>query len=648
MPNSRLTPFLVLLSLSATAQIEPPTVTRQPRDVSKSVGDFARFSPLVGGGPATSFQWRHNGQPVLGGTNLSLLITNLAVTHSGLYTVTVGNEAGSVESQPARLDIDTTFVLVTDTPITKDTGWQMAWGDYNGDGQLDLLCSGNSSPLLYRNDGEGRFTKIGSTNRVVARSYAGGNGLAGWMDFDNDGRSDVFIVTGEGQQDERDYLFRNIDGERFEAVTNAMTQRLTASMSAAWGDVNRDGRLDIFLANTTASFTEKKSELWLAQSDGGFALAPTEVFPGLVKLNLGSTMFDHDADGDLDILVGVNPNSVPILYDNRGDGSFDAIVLSAGGSWISGPMVGDYDNDGLPDILMGFTRQAPMLFHNDGDGAFSVVTGQPLTDTRGSNWGSAWGDYDNDGWLDVFLPRAIYGDGAGGNDDALWRNNGDGTFTRIPAGSVGVDGMDSYGPAWGDYNNDGFLDLAVAGSSGVNRLYRNGTNANAWILIRLVGTTSNRDATGALIRLRAAIGADGDKRRTQYRQATATSAWSGQNDPRIHFGLADAQEADEIEIRWPSGKVTTLKNVPARQILTITEPDENVRLGARWTATGTGGRTPEITLTGPAGMDVAVERSTDLRTWTNAGRVTLDGNGNGVLPVDGGSPMPAFFRGRKP
>jgi hypothetical protein len=637
--------FLLGTLSTAFGQADLPVIVRHPVSQSKSLGDTVRLSTVFTSETPVTIQWLKNGQPLADATNALVVLAGLKVSDAGDYVARLSNDVGSVASNTARVFVDTTFSVILDTPISRDTGWSMAWGDYDGDGWIDLLCSGVTSPFLYHNEGNGQFVRIGRTNALTARTYSGDNGFAAFVDFDNDGRRDVHIGTGFSPTDEADYLYRNLGDGSFVLVTNAMTRRVQSSMSATWGDYNGDGRLDVFLGNVTGSLAPRANELWFSQPDGSFQQAAAEDFPGLNRRNFGSAAVDYDLDGDLDVLVTTNPGGLVIAYDNRGQGAFDTVALGGSGSYIGSVGVGDYDNDGLPDLYVAYGANFGLLLHNQGGGQFVGADPQPLLEEPGRSTCGTWGDYDNDGWLDLFVPRTTFYTAQGSNDDSLWRNQGDGTFERIPAGSLGSDGLNTAAAAWGDYDNDGFLDLAMADLAR-NRLYRNSGNSNAWLLLRLVGTVSNRDAIGARVRLKAAIGAAEDRRRTQYRQVGFTSGYAAQNDSRVHFGLADATEADEVEVLWPSGNVTTLRNVAARQILTVTEPDDRLRLKVRAVAAGGELRQWELSVTGPAGTAVAIEASTDLGAWTEAARVTLNPDGVGVLLLEGSSATSSFFRAR--
>jgi hypothetical protein len=269
------------------------------------------------------------------------------------------------------------------------------------------------------------------------------------------------------------------------------------------------------------------------------------------------------------------------LYRNRGDGSFDNIALRAGTAFgengeatsAMGPEFGDFDGDGLVDLLVPDMRYG-CLYRNLGDGVFeerSAEAGLAAVLGQYTSWSGNFFDYDNDGVLDIFI---VNGDAhhLEPEEDTLFRGGG-GRFVDVSSASgaaLEVKGM-GRGSAVGDVDNDGDLDLLVLNLNGPARLLRNdGGNRGNWIMIRTVGTASNRDGIGARIR----VTAGGV---TQLRDVRSSSGYLSQSDPRAHFGLGSAKVVDRVEIRWPSGRASTIEKIEVNQILTVNEPEAKVQ-----------------------------------------------------------------------
>jgi hypothetical protein len=279
----------------------------------------------------------------------------------------------------------------------------------------------------------------------------------------------------------------------------------------------------------------------------------------------GCAWGDYDNDGRLDLFVThyLSKNS---LYHNTGGGTFSLVTNQPPVTDSSpGPSVwGDYDNDGYLDLFVGGqTGGTNLLYHNDGNGTFTKVNSGPLATDTGNSIGACWADYDNDGCLDLFVSQY-------GLPNQLYHNNGDSTFTRIASGSLVADGGSGGGCAWGDYDHDGFPDLFVTGNN-ADHLYKNNGNTNNWITIQCLGRLSNREAIGVKVRIKAVIAS---KPMWQLREISGGNATGSQNDLRCQFGLRDATNVELVLVEWPSGIVQSFANVAARQFLTLKEPSK--------------------------------------------------------------------------
>jgi hypothetical protein len=318
---------------------------------------------------------------------------------------------------------------------------------------------------------------------------------------------------------------------------------------------------------------------------------------------------DFNNDGKVDLFVANIFDRNNFLYRNDGDGVFTKIgsgPQSNDGGHSIGAAWGDYDNDGFLDLCVanasfsGDVRN--FLYRNTGTGTFTKVTsGRIATDTALS-LSCAWGDYDNDGFLDLFVTSL-------GSTNALYRNQRDGTFSRVTIGSIATDVGEGSG-AWADYDNDGFLDVFVAnGSANVNFLYHNDANSNQWLKIKCVGGPSNRAAIGAKIRVLAQTDSTGPS--WQMREISGGSGYGSQNSLIVHFGLGQATKAQNVRIEWPSGLVQRLTNVTAKQMLTVSEPP---LIQAQLT-----NEQFELLLTDNIGFASHIEASANLQSWTSVG-----------------------------
>ncbi len=586
----------------------PPSITWQPTNQSASIGAGVTFSVVSAGTSPRFHQWRFNGADLPGKTSTSLVLTNLQLTNSGDYTVVVTNLAGAITSQVATLIVDGTFTKITVGHIVNDNSPSIgcAWGDYDNDGLLDLFVTngGGRRNWLYRNNGDGAFTRI--TTGSIVNDFGDWRGCA-WADYDNDGKLDLLVTSTDANGHfAGNVLYRNNGGGSFMRMTTNTVGRLAASGSGSegciWGDYNNDGWLDVFIARRDGN-----DYLFRAVGDGTFAEITTGSPVQDNRNNYAGAWADYDGDGRLDLFVASIRSETNLLYRNTGTGTLAQVTaepVASGRGYFSGCAWADFDNDGDFDLFVaGGNDSAPQTnlhYRNNGDGSFTRVTeGRIVTDV--DNFAAcAWGDYDNDGFLDLFLTARL------GRQNILYRNNGDATFTRVVTGSPANDSGESVGCAWADYNNDGFLDLFVANGAFQGRnnfLYRHNGNSNRWLKVKCVGTVSNRSAIGTKVRVKAMING---ATRWQLRQISNGCGFAG-GEPLAHFGLGEATTVDTLRIEWPSGTVQEFSNVAANQFLTVTEPP---RLGAT-SASGTF----QLVLNGGVGFNCRIEASTNLLDW---------------------------------
>jgi hypothetical protein len=421
--------------------------------------------------------------------------------------------------------------------------------------------------FLYRNLGNSSFERI--INGSISTDY-GASRTATWGDFDNDGDPDLF-VTNLGSH--YNSFFENSgEGTFTKVIGSIITQENPTSTSASWGDYNNDGNLDLVVANYGKNFLfRKEGAAFTKITQGPIATDETTSY-----LTLWG---DYNNDGYIDLFVANSSDNGPLLnnlYKNNGDGSFlsiqgDPVVtdnteMGYGGSW------GDYDNDGFLDLFVSNisyqTAGNNFLYNNNGDGSFTRITQGNIVNDGGYSFGSSWGDYDNDGDLDLAV--ANFDVGSGGVN-FLYSNNGDGTFTRLTSEEIATDNFSSVGLAWGDYDRDGDLDLMVANSGNDdedNVLYRNNGNSNNWLNIKLIGTQSNKSAIAAKVKAKAVI--DGEPV-WQLREVSGLTGYCSQNSLNVHFGLGDAAEIDSLIIDWPSGLIQIFENVDVSNFISIEE-----------------------------------------------------------------------------
>lgn len=482
--------------------------------------------------------------------------------------------------------------------------------DYNGDGLLDiyLICysqapqpagAGKLHDALYRNNGDGTFTDV--TDRAGIANSMQGMGMA-VGDYDNDGWPDIYITGFGGSK-----LYRNSGKGTFtDVTTQAGVNNTLWGTSAAFFDYDNDSFLDLFVCNyltydeknlpctfydgkpycSIKNFKGSASRLFHNNGNGTFTdVSEKSGIANSKGKGLGVVALDYDNDGRLD-LFQANDATANFLFHNNGDGKFSEVALEAGVAFDPnggarggmGADAEDLDGDGFLEIFVAnFSGETNALFHNDREGLFTETTnklGLGAVSLPMSGFGSRFFDYNNDGLVDLFVHNGhpfeqinkLFPETTYREQPFLFENTGKG-FRDVAAehGTALKKFYAGRGLAVGDIDNDGDSDLLLMNVGEPPRLLRNdGGNGRHWLGISLVGSKSNRDAVGAKVTVTA-----GAHRR--IKQRLGGTSYCSASDPRLLFGLGTITKIDEVEVRWPSGQVTTVKNIPANQYLTIKE-----------------------------------------------------------------------------
>ena len=517
-----------------------------------------------------------------------------AGTDSGFRLVNVTSPAG-IDFQHNSGAFDAKYL-----PETLGSG--CAFLDYDGDGWLDILLVNGmdwpghkkrrTAPRLYRNNRNGTFSDVTERAGLGVEMYGMGVAVA---DYDNDGFPDI-LITAVGQN----RLFKNTGKGTFVDVTEkaGLGGRSSFSTSAMWFDFDRDGFLDLFVCNYVkwspehdiyCSVDGKRksyctpeayhgSTCWLFRNRGNGTFedvtAKSGIFDATSK-SLGVAMLDFDNDGWPDILIAndTQPNK---LYRNQRDGTFEDIGVRAGVAFSEdgkaragmGVDVADYDNSGKPGIVItNFDNEMIALYRGGRGGAYSdmsVKAGIGQASRNSLGFGCAFCDVNLDGWLDLIAvnghidetARVIRNVGYA-QPPHLFLNDGHGSFRDVApeAGSDFGAPKVARGLVYGDFDRDGDVDLLITTNRGPALLYRNDlTNRNRSIRLRLVGTKSNRDGIGAVVRI---FTPDG----TQSRMVKTGSSYLSQSELTLTFGVGKRDKADRVVIEWPSGLVEEHKNV---------------------------------------------------------------------------------------
>ncbi len=436
----------------------------------------------------------------------------------------------------------------------------VAFVDIDNDGWIDIFTTRSQEPnLFFRNRGNRVFEESAS---VMALDFSGFSGSAAWGDLNNDGRSELYLAC----LDFPNLLYVNRGDGLFEDMTESAGVGSDKKAEAVgFVDYDLDGLLDIFVFNrgTPNVFYHNLGNLVFED------VLQTAGVVGDVNA-MGLAFADYDNDGDQDLYLVYDGRKRNNLYRNNGDGTFTDVAAAAGvnrGVEGMAAAFGDYDNDGWLDLYIT-NLAANFLFRNNRDGTFADVTDAAGVGDIGMAWGVTWFDYDNDGLLDIYVSNASSFNSPP-DPNVLYHNDGDGTFsianTDDPSNSLGS----GLGAACADIDNDGYLDLFITNEGGGNQLFRNRGGDKHWLMLNLVGTASNRDAIGARLTLKTGG-------QSQTREISGGMGWFSQNSRMVHFGLGDSQLADELSIRWPSGHIDRYFNVAADQRLTLEEGDGTV------------------------------------------------------------------------
>jgi len=488
-----------------------------------------------------------------------------------------------------------------------------AFLDYDNDGYVDILLvngqdwpghakSGATTMKLYHNNHDGTFTDVTQKAGLAVPMFGLGVAVG---DYDNDGNEDLFI-TAVGQS----HLFHNNGNGTFTDVTKpaGISGPNEFSTSAAWVDYDRDGKLDLVVANyvhwspegdlyctldgahksycTPESYKGTSLRVWHNLGSGKFEDATQK--SGLndpTSKSLGIAVLDVNGDGWPDLLVAndTQPNK---LYVNKQNGSFEEKAVAAGVAFSEdgvaragmGVDAADYDRSGHPSLIItNFANQMLSLYHNEGNGQFvdegpSSEVGRNTLVTLG--FGCFFFDYDNDGWPDIFVAdghieneiervqkRVSYAE-----PPHLFRNLGRGKFTEVTEkmGASFSTPKVARGAAYGDFNNDGALDILVTTNGGRAWLFENEGGTNHSLRVKLEGTKSNRDGIGAIVRVQSGK----DK---QWQMLRSGSSYLSQSELVLTFGLGGQTRVDAIEVQWPSGQVDKLPGVATDQTVTVQE-----------------------------------------------------------------------------
>ena len=455
---------------------------------------------------------------------------------------------------------DGTFEDVTAKAGLTRTNWGQAVtiGDYDNDGFDDIFVSCFGKNALYHNNGNGTFTDVAEKANVADNKSKWGTGAA-FVDYDKDGLLDLFVAS-------------YIDLDLKTAPLPETGPCLYKGLTVACGPPGLQGGVNMLYHNNgDGTFTDVSTKSGIRKTDGTYGLS--------------AVVADFDNDGWPDIYVA-NDSAPAALYRNNKNGTFTDIAVESGCAFSidgkpqagMGVSVGDYDRDGWFDLVKtNFAGDTTTLYRNSGKAVFDDVTfpaGLGLN-TKWLGWGVGFVDLDNDGWLDIFQVNGhVYPEVEKLTTEAgyaqrkvLYQNLRNGKFADVSTkvGGAVMTNISGRGAAFGDFDNDGDMDIVINPVNAVPELIRNDSKTdNHWIAIQLVGTKSNRDGIGARLKVTTDDG-------TQTEEARSSNSYYSHNDSRLHFGLGNSKTAKKIEIAWPSGQIDALNNIAANQFIIVKE-----------------------------------------------------------------------------
>jgi len=471
---------------------------------------------------------------------------------------------------------DGTFTDVTEKAGLTRSGWGQGCcvGDYDNDGFDDLFVSYWGHNILYHNNGDGTFTDVSEKAGVAGSGDRWGAGCC-FLDYDRDGHLDLFVAN-----------YVNFDPAHAPKPGEAAYCNYN-DIPVPCGPLGFAGGTNILYRNRgDGTFTDVSEPSGIAKPRGPSSMVfVARNWQATGSYGMGAAAADFDNDGWPDIYVACD-SAPSLLYRNNHDGTFREIAVPAGcaldenGVALSGMgvAVADYDGDGWLDIARtNFSEQVTTLYRNYGNGAFedaSIKAGLGVN-RKYLGFGVGFLDFDNDGWKDLFLANGhVYSQIANRKlhlsykePKVLYRNLGNGRFEDVSSkvGPAIRTANLARGCAFGDFDNDGDVDVVVNNLDGPPTLLRNdGGNKNNWITIKCVGTKSNRSAIGTRVKVTSG-------ERFQIDEVMSGSSYYSQNDFRLHFGLGRASKVDNVEVAWPSGLKESFRNLPINQLFVVQE-----------------------------------------------------------------------------